>query len=48
MAEAFEVCTQLENLCQAFIESAVLKLAGRAHDTPEMVHRLYLERQLWR
>ena len=48
MADAFNVCTQLEGLCQTFIESAVLKLAGRANYTPGMVHRLYLERQLWR
>lgn len=48
MAEAFNVCTELEGLCQAFIESAVLKLAGRAHYTPAMVHQVYLERQLWK
>jgi L-fuculose-phosphate aldolase len=46
MAEAFEVCTELETRCQAFIESAVLRLAGRIRYTPEMVHRLYLERHL--
>jgi L-fuculose-phosphate aldolase len=48
MAEAFTVCTELESLCQAFIESAVMKYADRSHYTPSMVHRLYLERQLWR
>jgi L-fuculose-phosphate aldolase len=48
MADAFKVCTELEALCQAFIESAVMKFAGRAHYTPSMVHRLYLERRLRR
>ncbi len=48
MADAFMVCTELERLCQTFIESAVLRLAGRTHYTPEMVHRIYLDRQLWR
>jgi L-fuculose-phosphate aldolase len=46
MTEAFTVCTELEALCQAFIESAVLTFSGRAHYTPDLVHRLYLERQL--
>lgn len=48
MAEAFTVCTELETLCQAFIESAVMTFAGRAPFTPAMVHQVYLERQLWR
>ncbi len=48
MADAFQVCTELENLCQAFLESAVMKFAGRSRCTPAMVHRLYLERRLWR
>lgn len=48
MAGAFTVCTELERLCQAFIESAVMKSAGPAHYTSSMVHRLYLERRLWR
>lgn len=47
MADAFMVCTQLECLCQAFIESAVLKVAGRSRYTPGMVHQIYLERQMW-
>jgi L-fuculose-phosphate aldolase len=46
MTEAFRVCTALESLCQAFIESAVVTLSGGAHSTPELVHRLYLERQM--
>ncbi|MGD9007625.1 MAG: class II aldolase/adducin family protein [Desulfobacteraceae bacterium] len=48
MDDAFKVCTELEGLCQTFIESAVLKLAGRDRYTQAMVHRVYLERQLWR
>lgn len=48
MAEAFKVCTELETLCQAFIESAVMKFAGRDRCTPGLVHQVYLERQLWR
>lgn len=48
MTDAFDVCTELESLCQAFIESAVMKLAGGARYTPAMVHQVYLERQLWR
>ena len=48
MADAFKVCTELETLCQAFIESAVMKFAGRTPYTPAMVHQLYLERRLWR
>jgi L-fuculose-phosphate aldolase len=46
MAEAFEVCTELEALCQAFIESAVMELSGRDRYTPAMVHQVYRERQL--
>jgi L-fuculose-phosphate aldolase len=48
MTDAFKVCTELERLCQAFVESAVMKLAGRSRYTPGMVHQVYLERQLWR
>lgn len=48
MAGAFKVCTELERLCQAFIESAVMKLAARSRYTPGMVHQVYLERQLWK
>jgi L-fuculose-phosphate aldolase len=48
MAEAFKVCTELEDLCQAYIESAVARLAGRARCAPEMVHQVYLERRMWR
>jgi L-fuculose-phosphate aldolase len=48
MADAFKVCTELEGLCQAYIESAVATLAGRARYTPEMVHQVYLERRMWR
>jgi L-fuculose-phosphate aldolase len=48
MADAFKVCTELEGLCQAYIESAVAKLAGRDRCTPEMVHQVYLERRMGR
>lgn len=48
MDEAFSVCTELETLCQSFIESAVVKLAGRTGYTPGLVHRIYLQRRLWR
>jgi hypothetical protein len=48
MADAFKVCTELEGLCQAYIESAVAKSAGRDRYTPGMEHQLYIERQLWR
>jgi L-fuculose-phosphate aldolase len=48
MAAAFTVCTALERVCQAFIESAVLELAGQAPYTPALVHQVYLERRLWR
>jgi L-fuculose-phosphate aldolase len=48
MADAFQICTELEELCQTYIESVVAKLAGRSRYTPQMLHRLYLERKLWR
>jgi L-fuculose-phosphate aldolase len=48
MVDAFKVCTELEGLCQAYIESAVANLAGRDRYTPNLVHQLYIERQLWR
>jgi L-fuculose-phosphate aldolase len=47
MAEAFKVCTELERLCQTFIESAVMTFADRNHYSPGMVHQVYLEQRLW-
>lgn len=48
MDDAFKVCTALEILCQGYIESAVMKRAGRNRCTPQLVHQVYLEQRLWR